>query len=78
MGSFQKIGDRIELVDGSWVTVNRFEPLDTNRANIGFVYIGRNKRRNETRIATRVPESAGIGNVWKFQYDGNLIYFEMV
>ena len=78
MGSFQKIGDRIELVDGSWVTVNRFEPLDTNRANIGFVYIGRNKRRNETRVAKRIPEDSGLKNVWKFQYDGNIIFFEMI
>ena len=78
MGSFQKIGERIELVDGSWITVNRFEPLDNNRANVDFVYIGRNKRRNETRVAKRIPEDSGLKNVWKFQYDGNIIFFEMI
>ncbi len=76
MSSFAKFGDRIELVDGSWVVVNRFEPLDENRANIEFVYIGRKKKRNEKRIARKVPDM--LSNLWRFQYDGNIIFFEMV
>ena len=76
MSSFSKFGERIELLDGSWITVNRFEPLDENRANIEFVYIGRNKKRNAKRVAKKVSDVPK--NLWKFQYDGHIIYFEMV
>ena len=75
MKGFYKFEDRISLGHDSWISIYRFELIDEKRANIEFVYIGKDKRRHESRIARKVPEMGN--NFWRFKYDGNIFVFEM-
>jgi len=74
MKEFTKFEDRIELGNG-WISIYRFVPIDENRADVEFVFISGTKRRREKRIARKVSDM--VGNIWKFQYDGNVIFFDM-
>lgn len=74
MKGFAKFEDKIELSNG-WISIYKFAPIDENRANVDFVFISGTKRRREKRIAKKVPNMKN--NIWRFQYDGNAIFFEM-
>ena len=72
---FPKISDRIDLDFDEWLNIFRFEPLDTERAEVQFTYFNKAKRRRDKRIARKVENV--VPNLWKFQYMGHVIYFEM-
>lgn len=75
---FPKMNDRIDLDFDEWLTIFRFQPLDEERAEVQFTYfnVEKSKRRRDKRIAKKVENV--VQNLWKFQYMGHVIYFEMI
>ena len=73
---FPKMSDRIDLDFDVWLNIYRFESLDAERAEVQFTYFNKAKRRRDKRIARKVENV--VQNLWKFQYMGHVIYFEMI
>ena len=73
MSGIYKFGQVCEVTPTLNIEIQRFEPKSDMKANVDFAVWSPGRRRNYSRVATRVA-----GNIWKFKFEGYEIDFEMI